>query len=66
LGGKAVADLYQCKQSKQLGARSFETVIRFETTCQTFIQDPNNIQGALRNSIDGVINIFNVVEVGFK
>jgi len=55
------------KQAAQIGADSFQTVIRFSTNCTTFAEDGTiPFMGGFGNIIDGAINIFNAVEVGFK
>lgn len=54
-------------QARQIGAYSYETVIRFTTNCTTFIPDKTvPYVGAFRNMIDGTITVINVFEVGFK
>ena len=54
-------------QAKEIGAYAYETVIRFQTHCSTFIPDMTvSIEGALRNIIDGIVKIYDVMEVGFK
>ncbi len=55
------------EQAKQIGAHSYDTVIRFQTNCTTFTRDETvAFEGALRNLRDGAIKVFDVVEVGFK
>ncbi len=55
------------EQAKQLGAKSFDTVIQFRTNCTTFVPDTTvPFNGAFRNMLDGIVKIFEVVEVGFK
>lgn len=54
-------------QAQQIGAKSYETVIKFTTTCSTFIPDTTvPFAGAFRNMVDGAITVINVFEVGFK
>ena len=54
-------------QAQQIGAKSYETVIRFTTNCSTFIPDTTvPYVGAFRNIRDGAITVINVFEVGFK
>ena len=55
-------------EASMLGARSMETVIKFQTNCTTFVRDTTvllNIR-AYRNSIPGPINVYNISKVGFK
>ena len=55
------------EQAKQIGAYAYDTVVRFQTNCTTFIRDETvAFEGALRNLRDGAIKVFDVVEVGFK
>lgn len=55
------------EQAKQLGAKAYDTVIQFRTNCTTFIPDDTvPFEGAFRNLRNGVVKIFEVVEVGFK
>lgn len=54
-------------QARQLGAQSVETVIRFSTNCTTFVPDLTvPFSGAYRNMINGTIQIFDIIEVGFR
>ena len=54
-------------QAQQLGATAYDTVIRFSTNCSTFVNDLTvQFSGVYRNMIDGTINVFDVLEVGFK
>lgn len=55
------------KQAAELGATAYETVIRFSTNCSTFVRDMTQpFAGDFRNGIDGAIQVFDVIKVGFK
>ena len=53
-------------QARQLGAHSVETVIRFTTNAPFEPDHLCSVSGALRSIIDSPINVFDVVEVGFR
>ena len=53
-------------QAQELGARSIETVIKFSTNAGFGIDKTCAIDGALRSVLNGPINVFDVIEVGFK
>jgi hypothetical protein len=53
-------------QAQALGARSVETVIRFTTNASFEFDFTCSVDGALRSTFNGPINVFNVIEVGFK
>jgi len=56
------------KQASALGAKSAQTVISFNTNSTTWLPDKtvSIVNDALRNMINGPINVTNVQEVGFK
>lgn len=53
-------------QAQNLGARSVETVIKFNTHASFEPDFTCGVNGALRSVFNGPINVFEVVEVGFK
>ena len=54
-------------QAQNLGCRSLETIVRFTTNFSSFIPDLScSVPGALVSNIPGIIQIIDVVEVGFK
>ena len=54
-------------QAQNLGCRSLETVVRFSTNFSSFVPDLScSVPGALVSNIPGIIQIMDVVEVGFK
>ena len=56
------------EQARQLGAYAYDTVVRFTTNCTTLVIPDHSVpfSGAWRNLIDGVVRVFNVIEVGFR
>ena len=54
-------------QAQNLRCRSLETIVRFTTNFSSFIPDLScSVPGALVSNIPGIIQIIDVVEVGFK